>query len=111
MSNLDNTDWGFHLYPVSCPIGVLRFKQGTPYWLHKSTEACTEIMVRVLWPNGVYVQGGQEVSGGIESQCWIDGPTKHHDPDDMECISSAIDADPMQSFRTAVLRALCENEN
>jgi len=80
---LDNTDWGFHLYPVSCPMGVLRFKQGAPYWLHKSTEACAEIYVRKLRGHTIKVSAIMDtlIAAGVEE---------------------------MQAFRTAVLRALIE---
>lgn len=66
-------------------------------WLHESTEACAEIMVRVLWPAAVYVDGNPATN-----YAWCHSHNQH------SILVDAHDADPMQAFRTAVLRALIE---
>lgn len=61
-------------------------------WLHESTEACAEIMVRVLWPNEIY---------GVpfrKNACHF----IHTTPVNYEDCGN----DPMLAFRIAVLRAL-----
>lgn len=62
-------------------------------WLHESTEACTEIMVRVLWAAEVDLTGGPMPNGQ-----WGAGCTGTED--------FSYDSDPMLAFRIAVLRAL-----
>lgn len=62
----------------SRPTGRYLLKDSRAIWLHESTEACAEIMVRVL-------------SGRLPHRIFA------------ECLN-----DPMQAFRTAVLLALCE---
>ncbi len=90
-------------------------------WLHESTEACTEIMVRVLLPcsslpalsigelciqqdrNGigvVYIRCGDSRAEGQASYCPAGYFSKsRHCPD-------AFEGDPMLAFRVAVLKAL-----
>lgn len=60
------------------------------YWLHESTEACVEIMVRVLWPKGWSVK--EDLYGACAIH-WEESIV-------------VKDTDPMQAFRTAVLRAV-----
>lgn len=66
-----------------------------PIWLHESTEACAEIMVRVLWPKNVYLHGsdGCAVYQGIPSRAYGSN-------------FILFDGDPMLAFRVAVLKAL-----
>ena len=63
-------------------------------WLHESTEACAEIMVRVLWPAEVFLHTYKN------SGVWMATPELKRIVTDT--------SDPMQAFRTAVLRALIE---
>ncbi len=79
---------------------VDRFTQGF-CWLHESTEACAEIMVRVLWPEGAHVCGN---SLSVWHVKWhgANSFVKNHQT------FASLDCDPMQAFRTAVLRALIE---
>ena len=64
-------------------------------WLHESTEACAEIMVRVLWPASIDITGDGE---GQAAYCL---------PTDIEANGAVFkEADPMLAFRVAVLRAL-----
>jgi len=64
-------------------------------WLHESTEACSEIMVRVLWAKNVVIGGSVYPANVV---VWGTTPpmfvTKEQIPD------------PMLAFRVAVLRAL-----
>ena len=67
-------------------------------WLHESTEACTEIMVRVLWPNHWDING------------YYFGPAETHGAAIWPACDSSVvvtnDGDPMLAYRVAVLRAL-----
>lgn len=66
---------------------------GPAPWLHESTEACAEIMVRVLLATGKFVLGEQ---GFL-----------YYGEKDMQQISfENYGADPLQAFRTAVLQAV-----
>ena len=65
-------------------------------WLHESTEACTEIMVRVLWLAGAVLSEGKRVKTDHVVIAFR-GQTE---------ITWASNADPMLAFRVAVLRAL-----
>lgn len=63
------------------------------------TEACAEIMVRVLWPQHICIEGCG--TGGLFACAYdINGAAI----DSTRC----EDGDPLQAFRTAVLRALIE---
>lgn len=63
-------------------------------WLHESTEACTEIMVRVLWPRVVIVpHNGNMVAVDYDNH-------RKYIADNANII------DPMLAYRVAVLRAL-----
>lgn len=62
-------------------------------WLHESTEACTEIMVRVLWPAGVALVPGIECVRAIFEA-----------GDSLSEVQ--IVSDPMRVYRVAVLKAL-----
>jgi hypothetical protein len=69
-------------------------------WLHESTEACAEIMVRVLWPAAVYLDkiGAHTVAlhyQSIGSRKWSS-----------EMTIVLTGDDPMLAFRVAVLKAL-----
>lgn len=69
---------------------------GKAVWLHESTEACTEIMVRVLWPKQWFV--GLAPSGTVQAfQDSCDGDFR---------VVENYEPDAMQAFRTAVLRAV-----
>ena len=65
-------------------------------WLYESTEACCEIMVRVLWPASVHIDGefnharinGEKGCGG-------------------RLLFFKDFGDPMLAYRVAVLKALC----
>ena len=70
--------------------------EGRVMWLHESTEACTEIMVRVLWPAGAVLSEGKRVKTDHVVIAFR-GQTE---------ITWASNADPMLAFRVAVLRAL-----
>ena len=65
-------------------------------WLHESTEACAEIMVQVLWRRGISIGGS---SNGF-AMAWGTYPP----------LVETLGNDPMQAFRIAVLRAVCERE-
>lgn len=67
-------------------------------WLHESTEACTEIMVRVLWPDHKW-WGMHRRSDYKGSDCMITSLSFGGDVLD-------VGDDPMLAFRVAVLRAL-----
>lgn len=68
-------------------------------WLHESTEACAEIMVRVLWPKGAFVRPE------FPHRWYLN----FRNPQQWSVVDkAAISADPVQAFRTAVLLALCE---
>lgn len=73
-----------------------------PIWLHESTEACAEIMVRVLWPKSVYI-----MHAGMAKQV-IALQLRAVEPDTPIVFGQLGYDDPMQAFRTAVLLALCE---
>ena len=60
-------------------------------YLHESTEACAEIMVRVLWLKGITLH---TYLGGV----WATMPELKRFED--------LNPDPTQAFRTAVLRAV-----
>ena len=62
-------------------------------WLYESTEACTEIMVRVLWPLEIYAVPYRE-----NAAHFINIPPVAYE----ECGN-----DPMLAYRVAVLKALC----
>lgn len=64
-------------------------------WLHESTEACAEIMVRVLWPAGIYIQGIDETGA-----CFQGIPCRPYGS------SLVYNENRMLAFRIAVLRAL-----
>ena len=66
----------------------------TGVWLHESTEACAEIMVLVLWEQQV----GLGPSWENAVRAFFFGSGKE--------ILIAFADDPMQAFRTAVLRAV-----
>lgn len=78
--------------------GKLFYGKVATLWLHESTEACAEIMVKVLLPKGIQVYGTESGDCGL---------CKGHG---FGVYAQAIfnNADPMQAFRTAVLRALIE---
>ena len=68
--------------------------EGRLCWLHECTEACAEIMVRVLWPASVSI----EQSIGREGELYAEASAG--------MARVAVHNDPMQAFRTAVLRAV-----
>ena len=80
----------YYLYPNDGPFD----------WLHESTEACAEIMVRVLGPKGLRVSQ--------ERKSWV--MRGRFNPCRCECQFTEVDNDPMQAFRIAVLRAVCAME-
>ena len=73
---------------------------GCLMWLHESTEACADIMVLVLWPKGVWLDYAN-ASGRNPSIVLM--PI-----DALDEFYKDNNNDPMQAFRTAVLRALIE---
>jgi hypothetical protein len=85
-------------------------------WLYESTEACTEIMVRVLWDSGVHIEGCAGGCCAYENQIFIVGSKEKQlakftfadDNHQMDCYASdaKCNNDPMLAFRVAVLRAL-----
>lgn len=75
--------------------GMIALEDGSFWWLHESTEACAEIMVRVLWPAGKYVCGDKSGSAYVGVLL-----------SDERLRDGVDDDDPMQAFRTAVLRAV-----
>lgn len=78
---------------------------GGKEWLHESTEACTEIMVRVLWPAEQTVHGFKSAGGTYTARAIFD-PTNEEDANDTIGSSYANESDPMLAYRVAVLRAL-----
>ena len=74
-------------------------------WLHESTEACTEIMVRVLWKWGCVVNGDDNTAegGAPDHAAWVWGSQWPY----MEAQTEYSCSDPMLAYRVAVLRALC----
>lgn len=78
---------------------------GDIFWLHESTEACTEIMVRVLWPADQTVHGFKSAGGTYTARAICD-PSNEGDANDTIGSSYANEKDPMLAFRVAVLRAL-----
>lgn len=75
---------------------------GCLMWLHESTEACAEIMVRVLMPERVDLDW--IAAGEIYASRRPDYQGTHPSI----IIAKVREADEMQVFRTAVLRALIE---
>lgn len=73
-------------------------------WLHESTEACTEIMVRVLWPADQTIHGYKSVDC-YTVRAIIDPSAEDGEPLHVEA-SYAYERDCMLAFRVAVLRAL-----
>ena len=71
-------------------------------WLHESTAACAEIMVRVLMPARVDLDW--IAAGEIYASRRPDYQGTHPSI----IIAKVREADEMQAFRTAVLRALIE---
>lgn len=71
-------------------------RKQVPVWLHESTEACAEIMVRVLWPNEICINGGLR-------EAWAN----RNDLDDYRLVYVEND-NPMQAFRTVVCLAAIE---
>lgn len=103
-------NWGHPKTLAAAEVGQIPYAYACPpaskayfCWLHESTEACTEIMVRVLAPLGVFLIGGHqtyiELAVAKENEdCedyWQEGFTCGTNNDD-----------PMLAFRVAVLRAL-----
>ena len=80
--------------------GMIALEDGSFWWLHESTEACAEIMVRVLWPKEIYLQG--YVSDGET----LVGMFNDNQKTEEGCFGTESDTDPTQAFRTAVLRAV-----
>jgi len=68
-------------------------------WLHESTEACTEIMVRVLWNEEVDIKGGECAMPGSGYVAWSEQRSD-------ELTREEYFDDPMLAYRVAVLRAL-----
>jgi hypothetical protein len=66
-------------------------------WLHESTEACAEIMVRVLWPKRIVVGGYQETVKAIQYS---------DDGQPFVLVCELIEGDPVRALRTVTLRAL-----
>ena len=74
-------------------VGRMYVRGGPSQWLHESTEACSEILVRVLWPANIHV--------------WSFGFTAPDTTDGRGSETTYVEeADPMLAFRVAVLRAL-----
>ena len=74
---------------------------GKVVWLHESTAACAQIMVRVLWPKCIYV-----MHAGMAKQV-LAMKLMANSPDELIAFSERdYISDPMQAFRTAVLRAV-----
>jgi hypothetical protein len=68
-------------------------------WLHESTEACTEIMVRVLWPAGWRVIGSKDLAEAHYPPAMVVGAWNIQRFEE-------YNNDPMLAFRVAVLLAL-----
>jgi len=84
----------------SCVISDGEILYGTrSCWLHESTEACTEIMVRVLWPAGWRVIGSKDWAEANHGPSMVMGAWNVQRFD-------AHNNDPMRAFRVAVLSAL-----
>lgn len=66
-------------------------------WLHESTEACTEIMVRVLWPAKWVLE-----PIGLDVHVLKDWNPQFK--------ATGVDLFPMEVFRRAVLEAVCRME-
>ncbi len=96
------------LLPITSPAFTFEYsngKTGRVYtagrhiWLHESTEACAEIMVKVLLPKNIWLEY-TEVLGREPAMLVM--PVEAIEPVYYKR------SDPMQAFRTAVLLALCE---
>lgn len=74
--------------------GIIYTNEGAR-WLHESTEACAEIMVRVLWPADTDITGGRTTKG-IWGAGWSG----------IKAGEFVYEEDPMLAYRVAVLRAL-----
>lgn len=98
-------DWRFAAWDRLGTPGLIESKDNTldrsgneyypQCWLHESTEACAEIMVRVLWPANYCPIGNMQ-------GCWIEAigmqqgaPNWYH-----------YGMNPMLAYRVAVLTAL-----
>ena len=68
-------------------------------WLYESTEACCEIMVRVLWGCGCCISGSPHGAWSVYPGAPNQGLLSE--------INSQHGNDPMLAYRVAVLKALC----
>ena len=93
-------EFAAHLWP-SCvndePSGIWTNGTYDDMWLHESTEACAEIMVRVLWPKG-WLPVGHEIGCYVLNEGFL--------PTGIAVRYKEIEGGPMLVFRVAVLRAV-----
>lgn len=89
-----------HMHPKGKPPGMVWIGDEGWRWLHKSTEACCEVMVRVLWVVSIDIKGSPASAGSpAKSIAWVEWDGGDYIPDIWE-------DDPMLAYRVAVLRAL-----